>query len=172
MEKHQSRQINNIDGEIFEEMRYREVITELFEPTTGFELEWDDSFAPTEYHALAYDRQGKIISVDFVPISRELDAIDIEFTRGGSHDITGTGDAERVFATVINAIKTYLEKFHRPDWVIFSGKEDSRFRLYHRLVTRFAGKFGYQQIPYEQLPIELQLTPGIPKNVFVLARSR
>lgn len=153
-------------------MRAAEFLSELFQPETGFELEWDDSFAPSELHANAYDRQGRTINISFVPFHTELDTVDIEFTRGGSHDITGRGDAERVFATVLNAIKAYLSRYHRPLFILFSGKEDSRFKLYHRMVARYAGQFGYQVVPYEQLPHELRSIPGLPKNVFALMRAK
>jgi hypothetical protein len=99
------------------------------------------------------------------------DAIDIEFTRGGSHNITGSGDAERVFATVLEAIRTYLSRYDTPLFILFSGKEDSRFKLYHRMVARYAGQFGYQVVPWDQLPPEIKDIPGIPKNVFALMRQ-
>lgn len=149
-------------------MRAHEFITEVFEPKTAFELEWDESFAPDELHALALDRQGRTINISFVPISG--DAVDIEFTRGGSHDITGRGDAERVFGTVLQAIQIYLARYRQPDFVLFSGKETSRNKLYLRLVARYAARFGYQVIAQNQLPDELR-TMALPQDVFILAKT-
>ena len=149
-------------------MRAVEFVTEVFEPKTAFELEWDESFAPDELHAMAYDRQGRIINIGFVPISG--DAVDIEFTRGGSHDITGRGDAERVFGTVLQAIQIYLSRYRQPDYVLFSGKETSRNKLYLRLVARYAARFGYKITTQDQLPEELR-TMALPKDVFILAKS-
>lgn len=149
-------------------MRANEFLTELFDPRTSFDLEWDDSFAPEEYHALAYDRQGRTINIGFVPIG--ADAVDIEFTRGGSHDITGRGDAERVFATVINAITTYLKNYRQPSYILFSGKETSRNKLYQRLVVRYAAGFGYQVTSQEELPEELR-SMSLPKDVFILSKK-
>lgn len=154
-------------------MRASEFLTELFDPRTAFPLEWDDSFAPTELHANAHDRQGRTINISFVPfhLSDDWQAVDIEFTRGGSHDVTGRGDAERVFATVIEAIKVYLSKYNQPLFILFSGKEQSRFKLYSRMIARFASQFGYQVVPYEQLPHELRDIPGLPRDVFALMRK-
>lgn len=149
-------------------MRAAEFVTEVFEPKTAFELEWDESFAPDELHAMAYDRQGRIINIGFVPISG--DAVDIEFTRGGSHDITGRGDAERVFGTVLQAIQIYLSRYRQPDYVLFSGKETSRNKLYLRLVARYAARFGYKITTQDQLPDELR-TMALPKDVFILSKS-
>lgn len=154
-------------------MRANEFLTELFDPQASSPLEWDDTFAPTEIHATAHDRQGRTINISFVPFhtGKDWQAIDIEFTRGGSHDVTGRGDAERVFATVINAIKTYLNQYNKPLFVLFSGKEQSRFKLYSRMIARFAAQFGYQVVPYEQLPHELRDVPGLPRDVFALMRG-
>ena len=149
-------------------MRANEFLTELFDLQTAFELEWDDSFAPEEYHALAYDRQGRTINISFVPIG--ADAVDIEFTRGGSHDVTGRGDAERVFATVIKAIATYLEEYRQPSYVLFSGKETSRNKLYQSLVVRYAAGFGYEVTSQEKLPEELR-SMSLPKDVFILSKK-
>lgn len=149
-------------------MRAQE-FTEVFEPKTAFELEWDETFAPDELHALAYDRQGRTINISFVPVGEG--AIDIEFTRGGSHDITGRGDAERVFGTVLQAIQIYLAQYQQPAYILFSGKETSRNKLYLRLVARYASKFGYQEITQDQLPDELR-TMVLPQDVFILARTR
>ena len=154
-------------------MRASEFLTELFDSKTAFPLEWDDSFAPTELHANAYDRQGRTINISFVPfhLNDNWEAVDIEFTRGGSHDVTGRGDAERVFATVIEAIKVYISEYNQPLFILFSGKEQSRFKLYNRMIARYASQFGYQVIPYDQLPHELRDIPGLPRDVFALMRT-
>lgn len=153
-------------------MRAADFLTELFDRKSAFELEWDESFAPKELHAFAYDRQGRIIAISFVPFDTEYQTIDIEFTRGGSHDLTNYGDAERVLATVIEAIRVYLEKYNKPMFVLFSGKGDSRFKLYQRLVTKFASQYNYTQVPYDQLPADLKDTPGMPRDVFALMRTK
>ncbi len=121
-------------------------VTELFNPAAAFPLEWDDQFGPREMHATAYDRQGRTISIDFVPITENM--IEIEFTRGGSYDITGRGDAPMVLTTVLEAIKTYLSKYYAAPYVVFSSsnKEASRTGVYQAMIKRLAGALGYVQI--------------------------
>lgn len=46
---------------------------------------------------------------------------------------TGFGDASRIFATVISAIKEYLKK-HNPDYLFFTADEPSRQKLYVSMV--------------------------------------
>lgn len=77
---------------------------------------------------------------------------EVEFTRDGSLGITGEGDAFRVFATAIEAIRQFI-KLEKPSSLIFSatkdldnddvGNEESRAKLYKRMVTRFANTVGY-----------------------------
>lgn len=124
-------------------MRALDFVTELYDPESSFELEYDDTFGPKELHARAYDRQGNYIDINFVPVRDNI--TDIEFSRNDSFDVTGGGDASRVFATVIEATKRYLQNY-RPPAIVFSGKTGSRGKLYQRLVNRFASEFGYRQV--------------------------
>jgi hypothetical protein len=100
-----------------------------------------------DYDALATLGDGTYLSIMF---NREEDGeYQIEFHRNHSQDITGEGDAQRVFATVLGAIQQFIKKQH-PERVRFSAtKEDdsvnnpSRSKLYDRLVQRYANSWGY-----------------------------
>ena len=133
-------------------MRASEFLTELFEPKTAFEITWDDYFGPKEIHATAYDRQGREIDISFVPINN--DTVEVEFMRGGSHDITGAGDAPQVLGTVLEAIKTYLTKYYRAPYVVFSSSknEESRSSVYQALINRFAKQLGYTPVTSDKIP--------------------
>lgn len=78
-----------------------------------------------------------------------------------SLDVTGEGDAQRIFATVIAIIKEFIKKekpqelnfaAHKPDWMTElphdhpkrSKDLTSREKLYKRLVKRYAGQMGYK----------------------------
>lgn len=123
-------------------MRATDFITELYDPQSSFQLEYDTTFGPKEMHARAYDRQGNYIDINFVPVRPNI--TDMEFSRNDSFDVTGGGDAGRVFATVLEAAKKYLEGY-RPPVIVFTGKSGSRSKLYQRMVDRFAQQFGYRQ---------------------------
>lgn len=143
-----------------------ENISELYDPQTSFKLEWDDSFGPKEMHATAYDRQGRTVNIDFVPVGKNM--TEVEFTRGGSYDVTGRGDATFVFATVLQAFKEYLQGY-RPKYIIFSAKEGSRFSLYQKLVNRFASTAGYKQFDLNRLKPETRERIGATgTNVILL----
>jgi ribosomal protein S18 acetylase RimI-like enzyme len=79
------------------------------------------------------------------------EAWSVEFYRNNSQEITGEGDAQRIFATVLSAIQTFIKKY-KPNRVIFSASKEvepgqkiqSRANLYDRLVQRYARAMGYK----------------------------
>jgi hypothetical protein len=76
---------------------------------------------------------------------------DMEFYRGGSQDVTGDGDAFRIFATMMEAVRQFI-RMEKPGAVSFTATKDvpegqdpeSRAKLYTRMVERFADSLGYQ----------------------------
>ena len=81
----------------------------------------------------------------------------VEFYRNNSQEVTGEGDAQKVFATVIEAIRQFVIKM-KPGSISFSASKEpeadmaqpganvnpeSRAKLYNRLVQRYAGSMGY-----------------------------
>lgn len=84
----------------------------------------------------------------------------VEFYRNNSQEVTGEGDAQRVFSTVLNAIQQYIKK-RKPlrltfaaskqiDPTVMYGPDDpqpnpeSRAKLYDRLVQRYSKAWGYR----------------------------
>jgi hypothetical protein len=99
-----------------------------------------------DYDALATLADGTYLSIMF---NREEDGeYQIEFHRNHSQEVTGEGDAQRVFATVLGAIQQFI-KTQQPERVRFSATKDdednsqSRTKLYDRLVQRYASSWGY-----------------------------
>lgn len=74
----------------------------------------------------------------------------VSFYRNNSQEVTGEGDALRIFATVITAIHKFVKK-HKPQLVRFSASKEvepgqssqSRAKLYDRIVERYANAWGY-----------------------------
>jgi hypothetical protein len=79
------------------------------------------------------------------------EAWNVEFFRNNSQEVTGEGDAQRVFATVLSAIQKFIKKY-KPNKVIFSASKEvepgqnaqSRARLYDSLVQRYAKAWGFR----------------------------
>jgi hypothetical protein len=74
----------------------------------------------------------------------------VEFYRNNSQEVTGEGDAQRIFATVLTAIQQFVQK-QQPWRIVFSASKEvepgqnseSRAKLYDRLVQRYAASLGY-----------------------------
>jgi hypothetical protein len=79
------------------------------------------------------------------------EAWSVEFYRNNSQEVTGEGDSQRVFATVLSAIQTFIKKY-KPNRMTFSASKEvepgqnsqSRARLYDSLVQRYARAWGYR----------------------------
>jgi uncharacterized protein (DUF2267 family) len=85
----------------------------------------------------------------------------VSFERNMRQDVTGEGDAMRIFATVIEVLKDFTKK-EKPQEMFFSAEKPaerltlphdhpkrskemgSREKLYKRLVQRYAGRMGYK----------------------------
>lgn len=81
-----------------------------------------------------------------VRIEKWKDAWKIEFSRNQTHNVTGSGDAIKIFSTVIAMAGEFIQAM-KPNMLGFTAdKSDanmSRTKLYDRLISRFAGKLGY-----------------------------
>ena len=74
----------------------------------------------------------------------------VEFYRDHTQELTGQGDAQRIFATVIDAIQKFIKK-EKPASIDFSADKmvepgqnaESRAKLYNSLVKRYASALGY-----------------------------
>ena len=153
----------------------KQKVTELFDPSTSFPLEWDEQFGWNgEVHAEAHDADGRVIHISFVPTELRLtpdskDATEVAFSRGGNYSVTGKGDASKVLATVVNAIEIFLQKY-RPDCVVFSAKEGSRASLYASMIKRIAR--GYKLLTPAEYPedVATYLNSVGSDAPFILAR--
>jgi len=88
------------------------------------------------------------------------EVVQVEFYRNNSQEVTGEGDAQRIFATALASIQKYIKKY-KPSRLSFSASKvtdptiyyepgqpqpnpESRAKLYDRLVQRYARDWGYR----------------------------
>jgi hypothetical protein len=103
---------------------------------------------------------GTTLSIMFNREDDENDTWGVEFYRNNSQEVTGEGDAQRIFATVLTAIQKFIKK-NKPQKLFFSASKlldptiyyepdepqpnpESRAKLYDRLVQRYAKAWGYR----------------------------
>jgi 8-oxo-dGTP pyrophosphatase MutT (NUDIX family)/pyrimidine deaminase RibD-like protein len=99
----------------------------------------------------------------------------VEFYRNNSQEVTGEGDAQRVFATVLTSMQKFIKKY-KPWRLTFSANKDvqpgqnseSRAKLYNRLVQRYSKAWGYEEYSEDhgdQITYELtRLKQGVAEN--------
>ena len=118
-------------------MRAREFVHETFNQPYSFNWQGND--------AQALISRGEYLNIVFsrgIPGQYFLD-----FDVNGRKLVTGRGDAYRIFATVLAAIKEFVEKQDVKE-LQFNAKNDEeegdgRTNLYDRLVKRYATSAGY-----------------------------
>jgi hypothetical protein len=145
-------------------MRAQEFVSEAFDQP--YPIKWEKS-EYGDYDALAMLDDGTYLSIMFEHTTPY--EVAISFWRNNSQEVTGEGDAQRVFATVLAAIQQFLKQ-EQPANITFSAvKEDdpagSRSKLYNKLVQRYARMWRYQARSFEHDDkVEFELTK-ISQNV-------
>jgi adenylate kinase family enzyme len=128
-----------------------ESVAEAFDQPYSFT--WEKS----EYgdvDALATLSDGSHLSIMFEHTTPY--EVNVSFWRNNSLAVTGEGDAQRVFATVLAAIQEFL-KVEQPANISFSASKEvesgqnseSRAKLYNRLVQRYATSWGYKSRAFD-----------------------
>ena len=126
-------------------MRAKDFVIEAFNQPYAFNWSRGDH---GDYDILVKLPDGSPLSIAF---NHEGDNVwQVAFDRGHSQEVTGEGDAQRIFATVLTSIQQFIGKEH-PEKLYFSATKDvepdqnseSRAKLYNRLVDRYATSWGY-----------------------------
>jgi len=126
--------------------------------TEGFDQPYPLKWEKSDYgdvDALATLADGTYLSIMF---NKQQDnegeeVVEVEFYRNNSQEVTGEGDAMRIFATVLTAIQQYVKKY-KPARLTFSARKEveqdqnteSRAKLYDRLVQRYSNAWGYRAL--------------------------
>ena len=138
-------------------MKVTDIILEAFDQPYAFR--WDDNHddpgadQDPKYDAYVKLPDGGHLEINFYTDSTVDGNEDwvVEFWRDRSLGITGAGDQQRVFATVLTAIGQFIE-MEQPETLRFTADKDvepgqkpmSRSNLYDRLVQRYAQAWGYR----------------------------
>jgi pyrimidine deaminase RibD-like protein len=128
---------------------FRGSIAETFNQPYPFR--WEQS-EHGDWDALAKLADGTNLSIMFN--NEGDDEWQVEFYRNNSQEVSGEGDAQRVFATVLTAIQQFIKKEHpwrltfsasKDNWAKQKQNSESRASLYTKLVQRYARAWGYDE---------------------------
>jgi hypothetical protein len=148
-------------------------LTEAFDQPYAYK--WEKSELSGDYTASATLNDGSSLTIKFDHDDDNEGHWQVVFSRNSSMEVTGEGDAQRVFATVLTAIKQFVENV-KPKSLIFSASKDvdttsanpeSRAKLYNRLVKRYASSVGYKMRSQEENDrtlYTLSSTTGVAEN--------
>jgi GNAT superfamily N-acetyltransferase len=129
---------------------FRDEITEAFD--YPYKLKWEKS-SYGDIDASATLDDGNYLNISFNRDENQDGKLvwNVEFDRNYSQAVTGEGDAQRVFATVLSAIQIFIKKYKPLKLAFGASKVDdqgqnsqSRARLYDSLVQRYARAWGYR----------------------------
>ena len=130
-----------------------EIVLEVF--NSPYKFTKQESNEKTHRYMFELD-DGTEVKVNFARSPRE-DKWQMDFNRNISGDydnyfddgdefaLTGEGDAFRLFATILEILRDFVNRV-RPHIVHFSAddREPSRIKLYDRMIKRFTNKMGYR----------------------------
>ena len=115
------------------------------------------------------------LTVDLTRVSHREDprVLEVSFEIDGSMNITGGGDAIRIFNTVLVVLDKFIKENTPPDFFIFAGEGSSRISFYRRMMLKFLPSLGYTSAGYDDLPISVQdnwWQGGSGADVFIAKR--
>jgi len=117
--------VDRYESDVDYDLRLRRAtgIMESFD--APYPITWEKSEADESADALARLPDGSNLSIMF---NQDYDdegqgIYSVEFWRDNSQEVTGAGDAQRVFATVLAAIAQFIEK-RKPEQLYFSANKD------------------------------------------------
>jgi hypothetical protein len=161
---------------------YRETVDEAFDQP--YPLHWASARDDTVL-AMTKLNDGSPLVIRF---DSEGDHWQVVFDRNSSYEVTGEGDAQRIFATVLSAIGQFVKE-HEPQSLTFSASKDvdtgsanpeSRAKLYNRLVQRYASSVGYKvhsreegdEVVYTLRPNTVTTEATYPGNIGMMEVSK
>ena len=147
--------------------------TQLGNPDYSYPIK---AISSNDNHLRAIVRAGKRwMEIEFARISHREDprVLEISFEIDGSMNITGGGDAIRIFNTVLVVLDKFAKENTPPDFFIFAGEGSSRVSLYKRMLSRFLARVGYTSAGYDDLPdsVKQNWWGGIGGDVFIAKKT-
>ena len=131
-------------------MRFKEFISELFEPKNAVPLMWDKG------HLWTYARGNVLINGQEEELEIRFNdtgngVIVIEFSVGDNFELTGRGGFGPVFATVIQGVKQFIAEHPKVAAFAFTAEERSRAKAYDTISKRVAHQLGWHVVPHNDM---------------------
>lgn len=147
--------VKEVESFIPDELKYHaytddgrliEVFIELVDADWSF-LKGFGAFNPDIAKKYKWNRNQVVGKLDF--------AVEDDFA------VTGEGDAPRIFATVIEAVKQSMNRNRNLVGLMFTGFERSRARLYTTMVKRLSRQYGLDPVVLKDITSDATGHPGM-----------
>lgn len=142
------------------------------------------SMNPGEFQYNAWTDDGRLIEVFFEPVDADWSFLKgfgafnpdiakkykwnpnqiiakLDFAVDDDFAVTGEGDAPRIFATVIEAVKQSMDRNKNLVGFMFTGFERSRARLYTTMVRRLSRQYDLDPIVLKDITSGATGNPGM-----------
>lgn len=132
-------------------MRYNDLLLELFDT----DVAWRFKKVNDKTFKFNTNIGGRDVELEYISTSgSDFDSVHVGFTVDGEYDITGRGDAPKIFGAVINHMRLFIDRVnpyrigftaHKPSDVGDDGNSQytTRSDLYKRMVRKFAANSDY-----------------------------
>jgi hypothetical protein len=150
-------------------MRANDFITEVFEPNYDLPLLWRNIPGDNMKSAIAKDAQGRYVEINFWAFM--TNAVEIDFSVDEEYEQMRRPKGEQfpIFALVMQAIREYIQNY-KPDYITFSGKGTSRYKLYTAMILKYAPQMGYVMQDPRMAPESITDYYTFDDNSFFLKR--
>ena len=152
-------------------MKAYEIISELFGSDRVSELEWDKSSGVT-YASGVINIDNKEVNIDITFVDMDNGIVNIEFMVGGAFNLTGKGGASQVFATVIQAVKQFVNEHPKVTTITFTAHEQSRAKMYDTLAKRVSKQVGWHVVPYDEMIADPKLHANSGEFTFAIQQGQ
>jgi hypothetical protein len=147
-------------------------IFELFEPEKASDLDWEKSTPGVTYAQGHVNIGEQNVPIDITFADEGNGLVNIEFGVGGRFSLTGKGGASQVFATVIEAVKEFVNDHPKVTAITFTAEEQSRAKMYDTIAKRVSKQLGWHVVPYDEMVQDPRFKTMMSYGAFSFAIER
>jgi hypothetical protein len=146
-------------------MRANEFLSELIDPKLAQPITWiNPSIARSKLTS------GREIEIQF---EREFGGyVDIAFSVDREFKITGGGNVDQIFATVIQAIKEFVFNNPKLHTITLTANEKSRARAYDTLIKRITPDLGWHVVPHDDIIKDRKYQDAMARGGYLFAMEK
>jgi len=146
-------------------MRATEFLSELIDKKLAQPITWvNPSIARSKLPS------GREIEIHFTPEATGY--VDIAFNVDREFRITGLGNADQIFATVIQGITEFVFNNPKLHTITLTANEKSRARAYDTLIKRITPDLGWHVVPHDDIIKDPKYQDAMARGGYLFAMEK